>query len=383
MEKNEFVLSETSSVTLDLIRLAAAQAVLLGHATSMLPIFKYVKQPFFPTIQNISVLVFFILSGFIIPYSTSSRMKKDVNYSFKEYFIERFSRIYSGYLPGILFVLLVDSWVVGNFPETYIFHESFNMKSFVANLFMFQNYPIVGNIFHISTFGSASPFWTLATEWWIYLSFGWFFVNVRKSLITGLPVSSIIAFLLLSIVPVYNIFGGGAGGGLSVYWIMGYLVYHVKSIDREKPADNHREDIIFFLFFGFSALAYAINTKKEYDGVLAVLFTLSLYFLIGFCQSTKLRYSTRTKKLIKFTAGYSFTLYLVHYTITIFCVFSWKVKISPYFKFLIIIISCNVISATIAYFTEMRYRNVASFLKGKYCIWGKSEFICSNKMEGS
>lgn len=97
-----FKLSSGSSNLLDLIRGVSSQAVLVGHAMIIFDVFEYFH---YPKIQNIAVLIFFLLSGFLITYST---FRKD-NYSFGDYFIDRFSRIYTAYIPAIFFVILCDS----------------------------------------------------------------------------------------------------------------------------------------------------------------------------------------------------------------------------------------------------------------------------------
>ena len=97
-------LTKGNSIILDLIRGVSAQLVVIGHGISFFGIFKLVQQPNFPSIQNIAVLIFFILSGFLISYSTFRKS----NYGFKQYFIDRFSRIYTAFIPSLLFVFLLD-----------------------------------------------------------------------------------------------------------------------------------------------------------------------------------------------------------------------------------------------------------------------------------
>ena len=89
----------SSSFLLHLIRGGAAQAVLVGHG---LAIFGIKSMPY---LQNSAVVVFFILSGFVIPYSSFIKARKYPSYSFSSYFIDRFSRIYMGFVPALFFVL--------------------------------------------------------------------------------------------------------------------------------------------------------------------------------------------------------------------------------------------------------------------------------------
>ena len=50
--------------------------------------------------QNIAVLIFFILSGFLITYSTLRKKTFARNYSIFNYFIDRFTRIYVAFIPA-------------------------------------------------------------------------------------------------------------------------------------------------------------------------------------------------------------------------------------------------------------------------------------------
>ena len=72
----EYKLKEGSSVILDFIRGASAQVVVIGHGISFFGIFTFLHEPNFPWMQNIAVLIFFLLSGFLIPYSTIRKKKQ-------------------------------------------------------------------------------------------------------------------------------------------------------------------------------------------------------------------------------------------------------------------------------------------------------------------
>lgn len=188
-------LTDASSYALDLIRVISAQIVLIGHAMS----FYGVYPNKFPDIQNIGVVIFFILSGFIISYTISSKIKmKKGAYTFTEYFIERFSRIYSGYIPAVIFVILIDSLYILVFPDNYPYKSNFNIETAIANIFMIQTYPLS----HILPLGSNGPVWTLVIEWWLYMAFGWLVIRIIN--LKDFSIKSTSVLLVLSIVPIYN-----------------------------------------------------------------------------------------------------------------------------------------------------------------------------------
>ena len=125
-----------SSVTLDLLRAVAAQMVCVGHGISFfVPAWRPTE---LPLMQNVGVLIFFVLSGTLITFTLIERSKQP-SYGFDTFFLERFARIYSGLIPALLFVVVVDAIVI------YGFHEKaaapyYTVKTFIANLFMLEAY---------------------------------------------------------------------------------------------------------------------------------------------------------------------------------------------------------------------------------------------------
>ncbi len=98
-------LQPASSVLLDLIRGVSAQLVVIGHLLSFYKVYGYKEDSGQFIIQNFGVVVFFILSGFLIAYSVNG---KNPDYGFKEYFIDRASRIFIAFLPALVVIALLD-----------------------------------------------------------------------------------------------------------------------------------------------------------------------------------------------------------------------------------------------------------------------------------
>lgn len=103
-----------TSVTLDLLRAVAAQMVCVGHGISFfMPAWRPSE---LPLMQNVGVLIFFVLSGTLITFTLIER-SKDPSYGFGTFFLERFARIYSGLIPALLFVVVLDGIVIYGFRE--------------------------------------------------------------------------------------------------------------------------------------------------------------------------------------------------------------------------------------------------------------------------
>src|SRR6185295_18373875 len=112
------------------------------------------------------VLMFFALSGFLIGGGAYERIKVG-NFSFADYFINRFTRIYIVLLPALLFVWALDvaglKWLNGSgiYTQGYPIgampldtRDAIGPTNFVFNLLMLQN--IV-----VPPFGTAQQLWSL------------------------------------------------------------------------------------------------------------------------------------------------------------------------------------------------------------------------------
>ncbi|MDO8368160.1 MAG: acyltransferase [Saprospiraceae bacterium] len=344
----EYKFEEGSSIILDLIRGVSAQVVVIGHGISFFGIFKFLHEPNFPWMQEIAVLIFFLLSGFLITYSTVKKKLNDVNYGFNHFFIDRFSRIYGAFIPAIFFVLTIDLISINITPESYNFESAFNLKTFIGNLFMFQDYPIFSFLaINVTSFGSARPFWTLAIEWWIYLWFGYIMLVILKN--KKMTLLNILILTFLSIVPVYNLLKG-RGDGLIVYWLFGAIIFIFSTLNLLVGISQKFKIFIVIILSGLS-LVRAYLIMNAYDPIFAFLLAIVLWLLIDIYKNKNI--SIRIAQIIRFNASFSYTLYLVHYSILAFLKIHFSQNINPYLLFTIGFLISNIISILIGRYTEI------------------------------
>ena len=344
-----YCLSQNSSTTLDLIRAISAQLVLIGHGLY----FCDVAKRFASLIQDLGVLMFFLLSGLLITYSTF-RKKNRGDYRFKTFFIERASRIYSGYLPSICVIVCLDILFIHAYGQNE-YHYVLSFRAFIGNIFMLQDFPHLG-IIGITSLGSARPLWTLAVEWWFYMFFG--FVVLIKSFESrrGLYVALLTA---LAVVPFSNSVVAGRGNGLFVVWMMGFLVAVV--LNGPPTTISPRRCQISAAVCFVSGLLRAYNAGTAYDLILAACLAGSLFFMVRGLDQARGTYSPAIRRAITFMADYSFSLYLIHYSILVLLV-PLTVSISPYLLLGGGLVGANVIAAMLAIPTEMRHRQLAKRL---------------------
>ncbi|SDE13994.1 Peptidoglycan/LPS O-acetylase OafA/YrhL, contains acyltransferase and SGNH-hydrolase domains [Mucilaginibacter pineti] len=105
-----------------------------------------------------AVIVFFILSGFVIKYSHDNTKDK----SFKSYFLKRFTRIYIPLIFAFIFSYIVASLSIHGFAKI-------DFKNLLGNLLMLQDLPESKPNVICSPFLNNDPLWSLSYEWWFYM----------------------------------------------------------------------------------------------------------------------------------------------------------------------------------------------------------------------
>lgn len=347
-------LSENTSVTLDLIRALSAQMVAVGHGISFLRIATWLHEPNFPWLQNIGVLIFFLLSGFLITHSTFSKKARS-DYNFKIFFIERFSRIYSGYLPAMILVVLLDVLFISLFGKSNYPYD-FGLKAFLGNLFMLEDYPLFQKQIAVTSLGTARPFWTLAVEWWIYMFFG---CLVLKKSFSNRHLLYAVCLAISAVVPFFNSIVAGRGNGLFVVWMMGLVVAFLLN-GRVTVCSPHRCAMISLVLL-VAGFWHAYSVKTAYDLIFAASLMGSLFFAVRALDSIGPVFNPGIGKIIKIAADYSFSLYLIHYSVFFYLV-PLMVQVSPWILFALGFVGSNLIALLLALFTEMRHKQLTKFL---------------------
>ena len=216
------VLSPGKSDFLNLVRWTAALVVVLGHADMYLGQFggnpeRWTSFGYLGVHSHAAVMIFFVLSGYVVAYATEKKAENG-SFSFRTYFLDRWSRIYSVLLLAIAFTLLID--FVGGIltpiyqDSSFIPQGDFALRLF-ANIFALQG--IQG---HRIQLGSNPALWSIGYEFIFYLLYGLLFFN-RQMFCRRWVIPLIFTIVLLVI-----------GWKMTVYfgvWLMGVLAYRVTS----------------------------------------------------------------------------------------------------------------------------------------------------------
>jgi peptidoglycan/LPS O-acetylase OafA/YrhL len=211
-------LSAAASAHLDVIRAAAAWAVMWGHLRTLFFVdFQHLQGPgwllgalyFFTGFGHQAVMVFFVLSGFLIS-ATVIKSHISGTWSWRGYAINRSTRLYVVLIPGLLLGSLWDLAGSRLFAATGLYtHPLSDLgPTITSNNLSVANF--FGNLFFLQTiicptFGSNTPLWSLANEFWYYPLFpaalsallAFFRKDMRVAVPLGVVVACLAAFLVL------------------------------------------------------------------------------------------------------------------------------------------------------------------------------------------
>jgi peptidoglycan/LPS O-acetylase OafA/YrhL len=323
-------LSRAASAHLDLIRAVAASAVMWGHVRALFFVdFQHLQRPgwflgivyFLTGFGHQAVMVFFVLSRFLIS-STVIKSHLSGRWSWRDYAINRTTRLYVVLIPGLLFGLLWDfagssllaSKGLYTHPlidlGTAIPVENLTIGNFFGNLFYLQT-------ILCATFGSNGPLWSLANEFWYYVLFplGLSAGIAWRKRSSGSAVLSAVLTILAMAVCVF--IGRGILLGFLI-WLAGCALV----LAYGKFQLRSKVWLIFWLVLSFLALSGTLAAVRigkladvESDLVVGLTFTLFLFFAL------QVRWGAANvvyDKLSRLFAGFSYSLYVLHFPFLLF-----------------------------------------------------------------
>jgi peptidoglycan/LPS O-acetylase OafA/YrhL len=366
-------LTSAQRVFLDLVRGGAAIIVLLGHDAHY---FMKGSALASGTAQALGVLIFFLISGFLISLSVFQK-HADHRYGFTDYFIDRFCRIYCVFVPALIFVAVLD-WLVLASPD-YQWGQDYNLRTWLGNLVMLQDFPVFqtlrrlgvhDNGWFVSSFGSARPFWTISIEWWIYMLFGMVMLRwLRNGYRLGAFGAVVLA--LVAIEPFYYVVGG-VDQCLALLWLTGMaislLFIHLPRIAERWPQLDEARWMRLFLIVAGAALvamggrlfANHFEVSELQFGLFLALFIFASLFA---CGASRRAVPKVLERSVGFVAGYSYSLYLTHHTLLEFLSIRLSGELSDGTLFWIAIALSNVVAIGFWYLFERHHRQLARILK--------------------
>ena len=299
------------SVYLDLVRFTAAVLVYLWHSNQ-----RFLTESILPASNfgHSAVIVFFVLSGFVIAYITDTKES-----TLPEYAASRISRVFSVAIPAIAITLLLDWAGRILYPAIYNYPFDQFLTRIGGSLLMANEVWLIS----ITSFSNV-PYWSICYEWWYYVTFAMviFLPNWRGLLLAGATLLVIGPKLIL----------------LAPVWWMGVLLYRWRGLQQlSLTASSVMVALSIFgiyLFHHFetmgvsekwlesligSSLVRELTFSKRFIadyllGILVFVNFAGMRNLLAFKGGMMLAVA----QPVRFFANYTFTLYLLHQPLFLF-----------------------------------------------------------------
>lgn len=348
-------LSSQASAHLNMLRAVAAFAVLLGHWRNLF----FVDWPdvrgknfvlevfyFLTKFGHEAVVVFFVLSGYLIGRSVV-RAIRDGKWSVKHYAFHRLIRLELVLLPALILCWMWDMAGLRLFPHSPIYMGTSGITILLYKIPEWISLPtFLGNAAFLQTilvtpFGSDAPLWSLANEFWYYVLFPCMvmallpqFGKVKRLLSASLLIATALFI------------GKWMFGGFFI-WLLGVALIFLPGLRRLRGAWY----LAFFALSGFLVFAQLLLTadprkmegKIDTDYIIGPLVAILLYALLHAPHHAGKTY----EKFAKRTAGFSYTLYLTHLPLLVFCAAWMRRREQPNWKFAAI--PLVILCVTVAY----------------------------------
>lgn len=328
------------SIYLDLIRFLAALVVFIGHLAGR----RFTASLFWQVgaFMDAAVIIFFVLSGYVIAYATDARENNA-----RAYFNSRAARIYSVAVPAIVITAILDPvgthYAPGLYQAWWGYVDNHGLLR-AASLLTFTNE--LWN-WHV-IFGSLLPYWSLGFEVWYYVLFG------IALFCTGWKRLALLGLVALAMGPKILV--------LFPLWAAGALAYQVGKHGRiSRPLGR----VLFLASFVLGGLLVIIIAKHLWTmsaltGQLVVQrYVVGCVFLLNILGMQAMAADLgfvllAIRKPVRYLAGMTFSLYLVHLPVAQFLASVSPYPAASWAERLIILGGTFLIVLVVSHLTERR-----------------------------
>jgi peptidoglycan/LPS O-acetylase OafA/YrhL len=291
-------MTQALSLYLDALRFGAAFTVFVSHWAGA----RYSGGQFWRVMGygRTSVIVFFVLSGFVIAWVTETRERTLEDYAFS-----RIARLCSVIVPAFLLTAVLDRLGIAIDPQLYGPELSLSPTE------RFLGYAIsavfLGESWSLAMLpGGNVPFWSLNYEAWYYVLFGAaLFLRGRRRTIAVVAAALLAGPKILLLLPI---------------WLMGLVAWRWRAALSPRQA----APLAFAVVAAFAALE-VLGGRQLFDEAATpwLAFGYSAYdyvvgafvavFILALANIPLRLPGYREHRLIRWLAGTSFGLYLYHY----------------------------------------------------------------------
>lgn len=301
------VLGGSSSIFLDSLRLCAALTVLFLHG----------RDQWFPALAHkahlagnwahAAVVVFFVLSGYVIAHTTKGNERGAIQYA-----VARLSRLSSIVIPALLItaisevvVMQLDPLLSAQNTRGFTLIRYFISGTFLNEIWFFSAAPPING-----------PLWSLSFEFWYYLIFGlWFYREKKngKGLILPLLGCIVAGPKILLMMPI---------------WLSGCLAYQLPKLEMSSRtawigvACSMGGAILAILMvppypFAIGAEQFLFANQFLTDWTIGFFIACALWFLPAKQLKQANTRSARRVLLVRKAADLTFPIYVLHFPLLV------------------------------------------------------------------
>lgn len=349
-------LTPAISAYLDFMRFTAALAVLLGHMEQDGLYMAWMPLSWF---SHEAVVVFFVMSGFIICSTTLHKGR-----SWTDYVAARAARMYSVAVPAIVFSVCL-AWLVPS--QTQVSDATFSNLRPIAVWDMVSSLLFLNESWlNPAALTLNGPYWSLCYEVWYYVLFGaFFFVRGRMRWPVLVCLAAVAGPAIIVLLPVW---AAGAwlaryghklpvlGPGLAaLLWAASVaLVVGINVTDFDVAVRS----VLKLWVPGFWRLEGSQRLVTDYVVGVCLLAHIHAFTHLG---PSVHRWFERQQELLKVWAGFSFTLYLFHRPMTQWLGYLWPNEQHSVLLSILIASAILVICYSLSFVTERRLSVWRSF----------------------
>ena len=309
------------STYLDLTRFAASVLVFLHHfAFEGLTGGKYAA---IGAYGEDAVMVFFVLSGFVIAYVVDQREHNLLDYS-----TSRLARLYSVVVPAVLATLVLDSFGRALNPELYRIFDGDHLLLRTLFTLAFANQFWSLDIRFLSNW----PYWSISYEFWYYALFACLVFTTGRirmglvaawALLVGAGIVLLLPIWLLG-VAVYRLIRQGPAISRPLAWLMFALPVPVYLLYRATGWEHLLTGITDAWTVRLTGDVHYLHKARYVLHSYVVALLVAANF-IGAHQVLRGAdfLGKRADALIRWCAEHTFTLYLFHFPLLYF-VAAWS-----------------------------------------------------------
>jgi len=291
------------SLYLDAVRFGAAMVVYLGHLALandpafVIPGFSAALSGLAACIDE-AVIIFFVLSGFVIAHATGARPTTATAYA-----TARLARLYSVALPALLATLVLDMLGRAIAPT---FYQPLALQPFLGAVFF------LNQLWYVDAgAGSNGPYWSLNYEFWYYVLFGMILflrgwqrvLAVLTTLLFCGPQIALYSLLWFAGVGLHALTQRlrlSQGLGLCLF-LLGPIIFFL-AVSHGVPGEGFMLDRLAWLLRDSNIL---------HDSVIALAFAMHLlgcHAIAGWLEAPL----SAIARPLRWLAGSTFTIYLFH-----------------------------------------------------------------------